>query len=59
MPWGKNKSYSFSESSSKEKKNTVQGTSYPKKPDCNNYPHRPKQISESQETKTGKLSKIL
>ena len=33
MPWGKNKPYSFSESSSKDKKNTVQGTSYTKKPD--------------------------
>ena len=59
MPWGKNKPYSFSESSSKDKKNTVQGTSYTKKPDCNNCPHRPKQISASKEIKTGKLSIIL
>ena len=59
MSWEKNKSYSFSESSSKDKKSSIQGTSYTKKPDCNNCSHRPKQISESQETKTGKLSRIL
>ena len=26
---------------------------------CNNCPHKPKQISASQEVKTGKLSRIL
>ena len=61
MPWGKNKSYSFNQSSNKEKKSSVQGTSYTKKlnPDCKNCPHKPQQISASQESKTGKLSRIL
>ena len=61
MPWGKNKSYSFNQSSNKEKKSPVQGTSYTKKPnpDCKSCPHLPKQTSASQELRTGKLSRIL
>ena len=56
MPWGKNKSYSFSESSSKEKKTQSKEHLTQKNLTATD---RPKQISESQETKTGKLSRIL
>ena len=61
MPCGKNKSYSFNQSSNKEKKSSVQGASYTKKlnPDCKNCPNTQQQISASQESKTGKLSRIL
>ena len=60
MPWGKTKSYNQNE---KSKSTLGQGTygTYIKKEtlNCNNCPHKPKQISASQEVKTGKLSRIL
>ena len=59
MPWGKNKSYNFKESDNKQK-NSVQMTSCKKKEQyCKDCPHKPKQISTYEESKTGKLSRIL
>ena len=59
MPWGKNKSYNFKESDNKQK-NSVQTTSYEKKEQyCKDCPCKPKQISTYEESKTGKLSRIL
>ena len=61
MPWGKNKSYNFKESNNKQKSSAVQTTSYKKRPEkyCKDCPHRPKQIRAYEESKTGKLSRIL
>ena len=59
MPRGeKNKSYTFKES--REKK-SVQRLSYTKKPEtkCKRCPHRPKQVNGTEQSKTGKLSRIL
>ena len=61
MPCGKNKSYNFKESNNTQKSSAVRTTSYKKRPEqyCKNCPHRPKQISAYEESKTGKLSRIL
>ena len=61
MPWVKNKSYNFKESNNKQKSSAVQTTSYKKRPEqyCKDCPHRPKQISAYEESKSGKLSRIL
>ena len=59
MPWRKqSNSYTFKES--REKK-SVQGLSYTKKPEtnCKSCPHRPKQVNGTEQSKTGKLSRIL
>ena len=60
MPWGKNKSYNFKESNNKQKSSAVQTTSYKKLPEqyCKDCPHRPKQISEYEESKTGKYQEL-
>ena len=59
MPWEeKSKSYTFKES---QEKKSVQGLSYTKKAktNCKSCPHRPKQVNGTEQSKTGKLSRIL
>ena len=57
MPWGK-KIHTICKKKAK-KKTLNQGTYKKESLGCNNCPHRPKEISASQEAKTGKLSRIL
>ena len=57
MPWGK-KIHTICKKKAK-KKTLNQGTYEKESLGCNNCPHRPKEISASQEAKTGKLSRIL
>ena len=61
MPWGKTKSVNLQQEKSKSTSGQeIQGT-YKKKEtlNCNNCPHRTKQISAYQESKLGKLARIL
>ena len=60
MPWGKNSSKSDAFKESREKK-SVQGLSYTKKPEtnCNSCPRKPKQVNGTEQSRTGKLSRIL
>ena len=57
MPWG-GKIHTICKKKAK-KKTLNQGTYKKESLGCNNCPHRPKQISTSQEAMTGKLSRIL
>ena len=60
MSWGKkSKSYVFQE---QREKKSVQGLSYTKKTEtkgCKDCPHKPKQVNGTEQSRTGKLSRIL
>ena len=61
MPCRKNSSKSYTLKESRQKK-SVHGLSYTKKPEtkgCKDCPHRPKQVNGTEQSKTGKLSRIL